>query len=74
MDSGQFQLNLAPFQVKTVLDKVFALHRPLAVAKRITFTTSFSSDFNSLNVEGDAMRVRQILCNILSNAIKVRRD
>lgn len=67
--SGEFTFNNQVFNVGKVLDEVVEVMRPLAEQKRIRLVTTF--DLDEINyAEGDAFRLKQILFNLLGNAIK----
>ena len=67
--SGEFTFNNQVFDVRKVLDEVVEVMRPLAEQKRIRLVTTF--DLDEINyAEGDAFRLKQILFNLLGNAIK----
>lgn len=66
---GQVELERAPFDVSALLDGVVALMQPRADAKGLRLDSELSG-FSSRRYIGDAGRIRQILLNFLSNAIK----
>jgi len=67
--SGEFTFNKQVFDVRKVLDEVVSVMRPLAEQKSLKLIT----DLDLPNVEfvkGDAFRLKQILFNLLGNAVK----
>lgn len=69
LDAGKVELDLNPFCLNAIIEEVVTLLKPKAEAKGLTL------DFNAqsgarLNVCGDELRMRQILVNLGSNAIK----
>lgn len=67
--SGEFTFNNQVFNVHKVLDEVVEVMRPLAEQKRIRLVATFDLD-EIQYAEGDAFRLKQILFNLLGNAIK----
>ncbi|MCF7222517.1 hybrid sensor histidine kinase/response regulator [Marilutibacter chinensis] len=69
IESGKLELMVAPFELERLLREVVGLNAPLARAKGLEFVSRLSGDLPR-RVDGDAKRVRQILLNLLGNAIK----
>lgn len=67
--SGEFTLQAAVFDVNKLLDEVLDVMRPLAEQKSIKLIHDIHLDDIQF-IEGDAFRLKQILFNVLSNAIK----
>lgn len=67
--SGEFTFNQQVFNINKVLDEVVEVMGPLAAQKQIDLVTSFDLDGVQYAV-GDAFRLKQILFNLLGNAIK----
>lgn len=67
--SGKFSFNNQDFNILTVLKEVAAGMLPLAEKKNIKFLTTFDLDENTY-VNGDAFRLKQVLFNVLGNAVK----
>jgi len=67
--SGEFTFQTAVFDIHKVLDEVVDVMRPLAEQKSIQLLTDF--DLSTVKyLEGDSFRLKQILFNLLGNAIK----
>jgi signal transduction histidine kinase/FixJ family two-component response regulator len=67
--SGEFTLQHTVFDVHKVLNEVVDVMRPLAAQKSIALVTDF--DLSGItHVAGDAFRLKQILFNLLGNAVK----
>lgn len=60
-------LNRAPCQLAAIVDDGIESIRPLAAERDITFDVG---ELPSLTVDVDAFRIRQVVDNILSNAVK----
>ena len=68
VEAGQLELDLQPFDARAMLDTIFPLIAPQAQAKRIAL--SITPGDPALHALGDVERVRQILLNLVGNAIK----
>jgi signal transduction histidine kinase/ActR/RegA family two-component response regulator len=66
---GQVELEQSPFDITALVDGVAALMEPRAHAKGLQLTTEIKR-FRARRFVGDAGRIRQVLLNFLSNAIK----
>ncbi len=69
ISAGQLELELAPFSLRENIEDVAALLSPRAAEKDIELAVRFDSNLPS-SLIGDAMRVRQIITNLVSNAVK----
>jgi signal transduction histidine kinase/DNA-binding LytR/AlgR family response regulator len=69
MDSGMFQLTLAPMSIREVLTDAEALMVVEARKKGLALNVHLAKDLPDW-VIGDALRVRQIGFNLISNALK----
>ena len=69
IEAGKLTLEDAPFDLHELLDEVAALLQPLAQAKGLAFRLQ-REESTPRALRGDAGRVRQILLNLGSNAIK----
>ncbi len=67
--SGEFSFTNQVFSIRKVLDEVVAVMYPLAEQKSVELITNFNlGDID--HIIGDAFRLKQILFNLLGNAIK----
>ncbi|GAB3935704.1 hybrid sensor histidine kinase/response regulator [Mucilaginibacter myungsuensis] len=71
--SGKLTFNNQPFDMKELLDEVIAVLQPQATAKGIELLTNYD-DLPDDYVEGDTFRLKQVLYNIIGNAIKFTDD
>jgi len=69
IESGQVTIETAPFHLGRAVQDVAALWRIPAEAKGVAVVAHVDPAFDRL-VEGDAVRVRQVLTNLVSNALK----
>ena len=68
-EAGELTLDNAPFDLLGVVEDVAELLTPKALEKMIDLTVRFVPGTPRF-VIGDSVRVRQILCNLIGNAIK----
>ncbi len=73
IESGKTTLAMEPFDLKIFLDETVSTIKPIADAKHHKLIVSIDSGMN-LNVVGDKGKLRQLLSNILSNAVKYTPD
>ncbi len=69
IEAGKFELKNANFNIKTVMDnllKVCTLH---ALDKKLDLICLIEDDV-PLNLKGDELRLRQVITNLVGNAIK----
>jgi len=69
IESGRVDLNLAPFSVEQVLAGCAETAAPRARAKKLKLITYTDPSLPAM-LSGDAMRLRQVLNNLCSNAVK----
>ena len=69
LESGRVTLKLQPLPLQSVVGKVFDDFKTRAEAKTVTLTNSTSG----VKVNADAIRLEQVLSNLVDNAIKYGR-
>ncbi|MCA9572119.1 MAG: response regulator, partial [Myxococcales bacterium] len=69
LDSGNLTLKQRPFRPLELAEQVVALFRPRARGKRIALHLEVAPDV-AVKVLGDAARIRQVLINLVGNAVK----
>ncbi len=69
IESGRLELKAEAFELEACVSATAALFEPLARDKGLAFQVSIAPEVRQA-YEGDAPRIRQILCNLLSNAVK----
>ncbi len=68
LETGQLSLKPQIFDISTAINSVVAEVTPLAVAKKLSLQVEY--DLQNLITYNDPMRVKQVLTNLVSNAIK----
>ncbi len=69
VEAGQLALERVAFDLRNLLDEALALIQPAAERKHLALGLEWASDLPRL-VVGDPGRLRQILLNLCSNAVK----
>lgn len=70
MESGKLTIEKVPFDLADTVHQIFALLLPQAQQKELEFTATMDIQDSQRTVAGDPTRVRQILVNLLGNALK----
>jgi signal transduction histidine kinase/CheY-like chemotaxis protein len=69
IEAGKLQPESFDFNLHTLIHETAAMLRPRAEAKGLRFSVEVTHDVPT-SVRGDARRIRQVLVNLLGNAIK----
>ncbi len=69
IEAGHFTLNIAPFNINILLDEIASIFWVRAAQNNTELAISVHPDCNGL-FAGDEQRIRQILMNLINNAIK----
>jgi len=69
IEQGMFKLEERVFNPRQSIEEVSSLLKPLAEEKNLTIENTFASS-SDFTVHGDEGRLRQILINLISNAIQ----
>ena len=73
IESGRMELNLAPIVVRELIEECVAIIRPIAADRALRLVVAISPDVPR-RIVADMARLRQILINLLGNAIKFTRE
>lgn len=73
IDAGKLELETAPFDLEEAIFDVMDMLSPLAAQKHIAMAFYYADNIPQ-QVIGDALRFKQILTNLISNAIKFTPD
>ena len=68
IESGQMSVNYELFNVHELLDEILRLQRPIAYKKGLSLNLSITPEAGE--IESDPQRVKQIILNLVNNAIK----
>lgn len=68
VETNAFSFVLAPVSVRALIDEVVASVHPVVRQKKLTLTVEV--ELPHMEVQADADRLRQVLLNVLSNAVK----
>ena len=69
IESGKMQLELIEFNLRSLIEEFGTLYGETAYKKNIELILSIPANFNNFYI-GDPLKIRQILANLLSNALK----
>ncbi|MBP6902484.1 MAG: PAS domain S-box protein [Burkholderiaceae bacterium] len=69
IEAGQLSIDPAPFDLAALLQSLHQSYGALAAARGLTFAMQIEAVLPG-QVRGDALRVRQVLANLLHNALK----
>jgi two-component system sensor histidine kinase/response regulator len=69
IEAGKLSIEKVDFSINEIVESVMALHLPQAREKRLRFTCVLPEG-EPLLLRGDPHRIRQVLLNLTSNAIK----
>ncbi|MDR2479249.1 MAG: response regulator [Treponema sp.] len=69
IEAGKMELNCIHFNLRELYDEISSLNHFLANSKGLEFKRTFSDDVPRI-VYGDDVRIRQIITNLLNNAVK----
>ena len=69
VEAGKLELDVVPFELRRTLEEAAGLFRATAVEKGLCLDVAFAPDLPAW-VSGDEMRLRQVVQNLISNALK----
>lgn len=69
IEAGRLTLESAPLDPRALIDDIIVLERPLAEHKGLFLRTDIGADVPTA-ILGDVLRLKQVLLNLVSNALK----
>ena len=69
IEAGAMEVEGYCFRLDDLIESIVQLTRPHAVEKKLIFKTDIANDLTH-GLEGDPVKIKQILLNLISNAIK----
>ena len=69
IESGKFQLNIEAFYILPAMDEIYSIMYQRFRDKKIEFVGDFGN-FHDACVSGDRLRLKQVLINLIGNAVK----
>lgn len=69
VEAGRLELEIANFDLRELLETVNAVWKPKAQSKGLNFSLDVAPDVNPI-IRGDPAKIRQILFNLIGNAVK----
>ena len=74
LESGKMEIQRVAFSVSALFNEIFTSFRPIAESKYLTFVLNLKEEGSEKLYIGDPIRIRQIVGNLLSNALKFTRE
>ena len=74
LESGKMEIQRVAFSVSALFNEIFTSLRPIAESKDLTFVLNLKEEGTEKLYIGDPIRIRQIVGNLLSNALKFTRE
>ena len=69
IESGKLNLNIEKFNLQEVIEEVTSITAPFASEKNLSLFLEQDSD-NEVQISADKIRIRQVMINLVNNAIK----
>ena len=73
IEAGQLSVSLEPVRLYGIISETLDIVRPLAAGQNITLEFP-ESTFNNFHVKADRQKLKQVLLNLINNAVKFNRE
>lgn len=73
IESGSYSVHLEPIRVESILKEVISLSSPFAATRRISIESRYDTSKETF-ILADRTRLKQVLLNLLYNAVKYNKD
>lgn len=70
IEAGQINISMERINVSNLLSEIFTTYKKVIELKNLSLYYSNESSVDFVQINSDGNRIRQILCNLLNNAIK----
>ncbi|MBI5568845.1 MAG: AAA family ATPase [Desulfomonile tiedjei] len=70
VESGKVELEVSSIDIKKVLESILVMIRPTALGRSLSLHLSIAEDLQDVEIQADEMKLKQILFNLLANAVK----
>lgn len=74
IESGQLYMESKVFNVNKLMDDLFISYKKLADLKKLNLSCKIAHPNKMIQVTSDESRIRQVICNLLNNAIKFTKE
>lgn len=69
IEAGKLDVEKSPFELKKIIEDAISILKPKAIEKKIIVEINFGDEIDNI-FDGDGERIKQILNNLIGNAIK----
>lgn len=73
IEAGNLAMSVEPVSTADMLDEILTLMRPVAAARQVALIAADPGSNRDLHVMADHQRLKQVMLNLVSNAIKYNR-
>ena len=70
IEAGMLEIVKVPFSLKELIDETTAMLLPKAESKSLQLSHDIAQDLTKSPIVGDSVRIRQVIINLVGNAIK----